>query len=83
MDGLELDIIRSDDFFIFITPYILLRDGAGKLLPKTIRDERMRFVLDTAEMMKADPNFTDLSYGQEEKLALRIGEFVQENQASA
>jgi hypothetical protein len=34
-------------------------------------------------MMKADPNFTDLSYGQEEKLALRIGEFVQENQASA
>ena len=83
MDGLELDIIRSDDFFIFITPYILLRDGAGKLLPKTIRDERIRFVLDTAEMMKADPNFTDLSYGQEEKLALRLGEFVQENHASA
>lgn len=82
MYGLELDIIQSDDFFISITPYILLRDGAGKLLPKIIRDERIRFVLDTAEMMKADPEFGRLSYGQEGKLALRIADFFQENQAS-
>ena len=83
MAGLKLDFNRSDDFFIFISPDILLRDGAGKLLPKTIRDERIRFVLDTAKMLKADPDFTDLSHGKQEILTLRISEFFQEMQLSS
>lgn len=83
MAGLQLDIIRSDDFFIFITPEILLRDGAGKLLPKTIRDERIRFVLDTAKMMKASPNFADLAFGKKGQLGCWIAKLFQEMQASS
>jgi len=50
---------------------------------KKTRDERIRFVLDTAKMMKDDPNSTDLLYGNEAELTRWISELVQEVQSSS
>ena len=78
LSGLNLDKVLAYKFFKHIHPKIILRDGAGKFLPKNIREERKQFIKNTAQTLNVSAGFE-----RKKELVSWLAEFFADYQLSS